>query len=135
MGEVLDTSSSVSRVVRAIQLVEQLRAEGLAKAEESQPLRSLTKWQRDFLRQRLDFVAQQHVEAVMSVREAEVCHRFKRLEAHASPACVSHLSRASEDCLRCAASGHQPELHRSGRLHAVSAPGSARFCGVRLRVP
>ena len=72
MGEVLDTSSSASRVVRAIQLVEQLRAEGLSKAEESQPLRSFTKWQRDFLRQRLDFVAQQHVEAVMSVRDAAV---------------------------------------------------------------
>jgi hypothetical protein len=72
MSEILDTSSSLATVERAIKLVEQLRAEGLPAVAAIRPLASFTAAQRDFLQKRLRFVADQHVDAVVLVQASEV---------------------------------------------------------------
>jgi hypothetical protein len=72
MREILDTDSGMSTVVRAIKLVQQLRAEGLPAAAAVQPLSSFTVAQRDFLQRRLRHVADQHVEAVCTVQAMKV---------------------------------------------------------------
>ena len=72
MSEILDTSSNLATVERAIKLVEQLRSEGLPAANAIQPLSSFTSSQREYLQKRLRHVADQHVEAVVSVQATEV---------------------------------------------------------------
>lgn len=81
MSEILDTNSDLPTVVRAIKLLELLCAEGLPAAKAVKPLSKFTSSQREYLQQRLRFVADQHVEAVVAIQAMGVrCHA-------SSPAC------------------------------------------------
>jgi hypothetical protein len=72
MAEITDTSSDYQVVVRAIQHVELLKAEGLAAAKGAKPLSAFAHSQRDFLQQRLRIIVERHIETVTSVAAMEV---------------------------------------------------------------
>jgi hypothetical protein len=70
--EVSDTHSDYHGVIRAIQHVELLKAEGLATAQVTDPLAAFAQSQREYLQQRLRFLVETHVEIVTSVVGIEV---------------------------------------------------------------
>jgi hypothetical protein len=73
MSAVSDTQSDYQSVVRAIQHVELLKAEGLAAAQASNPLAAFANSQREYLQQRLRFLVESHVQTVTAVVGLEVC--------------------------------------------------------------
>jgi hypothetical protein len=79
MGELLNPNSDLATVVRAIKLLELLRAEGLPAAQAVQPLSRFTASQRDFLQKRLRFIADTHVEAVCAIQSIGVRDRISFL--------------------------------------------------------
>lgn len=72
MAELSDTQSDYNTVIKAIQHVELLKAEGLAAAQASSPLAAFANSQREFLQQRLRFLVESHVQTVTSVVGLEV---------------------------------------------------------------
>lgn len=72
MSEISDTQSDYQAVIRAIQHVDLLKAEGLATAQVSNPLAAFANSQREYLQQRLRFLVETHVETVTSVVGIEV---------------------------------------------------------------
>lgn len=72
MAEISDTQSDYASVIRAIEHVELLKAEGLAAAQASSPLAAFANSQREFLQQRLRFLVESHVQTVTSVIGLEV---------------------------------------------------------------
>lgn len=85
MSEILDTNSDLPTVVRAIKLLELLRAEGLPAAKAVKPLSKFTSSQREYLQQRLRFVADQHVEAVVAIQAMGVRCRASSSACSATP--------------------------------------------------
>ena len=102
MSEILDTNSELATVVRAIKLLELLRAEGLPAAKAVKPLSKFTSSQREYLQQRLRFVADQHVEAAVALRAMGVRRRT-------GPICAALrrlLAQGRWTLSACAADGH-----------------------------
>ena len=74
MAEISDTQTDYATAVRAIEVVELLKAEGLAAAQASNPLAAFANSQREFLQQRLRFLVESHVHTVTSIVGIEVPH-------------------------------------------------------------
>lgn len=72
LHEIGDITSSYSAVVKAVQNIELLKAEGLSVAQVSNPLTWFANSQREYLQQRLRHVVERHIETVTSVVAAEV---------------------------------------------------------------
>lgn len=73
LQEIGDFTSEHSSVVKAIQNVELLKAEGLSVAQVSNPLSWFANSQREYLQQRLRHLVERHIETVTSVVAIEVC--------------------------------------------------------------
>lgn len=73
LHEIGDVKSEYSAVVKAIQNIELLKAEGLSVAQVSNPLSWFANSQQDFLQQRLRHLVERHIETVTSVVAIEVC--------------------------------------------------------------
>lgn len=71
--EIGDVKSEYSAVVKAIQNIELLKAEGLSVAQVSNPLSWFASSQQEFLQQRLRHLVERHIETVTSVVAIEVC--------------------------------------------------------------
>lgn len=89
LHQIGDITSEYPAVVKAIQHVELLKAEGLSVAQISNPLSWFASAQREFLQQRLRHIVERHIETVTSVVAVEVWFRARfcaTLSVHA--ACV-----------------------------------------------
>eukprot|EP00892_Ulva_mutabilis_P007527 jgi/Ulvmu1/5146/UM021_0163.1 len=77
LQEIGDVTSDYSCVVKAIQNVELLKAEGLSVAQVSNPLSWFANSQREFLQQRLRHLVERHIETVTSVVAVEASKAAK----------------------------------------------------------